>query len=131
MVVDLNGDGKRDIIATSFNIYEDYLSVWINTTTIAGCPTITMHPTTQSTCTGLSVLLTVAASGNTPLSYQWYKGPTPIGSATAASLAINPITLADAGSYTCVVSNLFNQIIGVRNNEVEIIWPVGARGALQ
>lgn len=34
-------------------------------------------------------------------------------------------------NHTCVVSNLFNHIIGVRKDEVEIIWPVGARGALQ
>ena len=34
-------------------------------------------------------------------------------------------------NHTCVVSNLFNQVVGVRKNQVEIIWPVGARGALQ
>ena len=34
-------------------------------------------------------------------------------------------------NHCCVVSNLFNQVIGVRQNKVEIIWPVAARGALQ
>jgi D-serine deaminase-like pyridoxal phosphate-dependent protein len=34
-------------------------------------------------------------------------------------------------NHTCVVSNLFNQVVGVRNDEVEVIWPVSARGALQ
>jgi D-serine deaminase-like pyridoxal phosphate-dependent protein len=34
-------------------------------------------------------------------------------------------------NHCCVVSNLFNQIVGVRDNEVEVIWPVAARGALQ
>jgi len=103
-VVDLNGDGKRDIVATSFNIYEDYLAIWINTTVLAGCPSITLHPSTQTTCTGLGISLVVSASGNTPLSYQWYKGPTPLAGATSSNLVINPIAAGDAGSYTCVVS---------------------------
>lgn len=34
-------------------------------------------------------------------------------------------------NHCCVVSNLFNQIVGVRQNQVEVIWPVAARGALQ
>jgi D-serine deaminase-like pyridoxal phosphate-dependent protein len=34
-------------------------------------------------------------------------------------------------NHCCVVSNLFNQIVGVRHNQVEVIWPVAARGALQ
>ncbi len=34
-------------------------------------------------------------------------------------------------NHCCVVSNLFNQIIGVRNGEVEVVWPVSSRGLLQ
>lgn len=34
-------------------------------------------------------------------------------------------------NHCCVVVNLFNEIVGVRNGEVEQIWPVAARGALQ
>lgn len=34
-------------------------------------------------------------------------------------------------NHCCVVSNLFNQIVGVRGETVEVIWPVAARGALQ
>ena len=33
-------------------------------------------------------------------------------------------------NHCCVVSNLFNQIFGVRENRVEVIWPVAARGAV-
>ena len=33
-------------------------------------------------------------------------------------------------NHCCVVSNLFNQIVGVRGDTVEVIWPVAARGAL-
>lgn len=34
-------------------------------------------------------------------------------------------------NHCCVVTNLFNQIVGVRGNQVEVIWPVAARGMLQ
>ena len=34
-------------------------------------------------------------------------------------------------NHVCVVTNLFNQIVAVRHNTVEAIWPVAARGALQ
>jgi D-serine deaminase-like pyridoxal phosphate-dependent protein len=34
-------------------------------------------------------------------------------------------------NHCCVVNNLFNEIVGVRNGDVEVIWPVAARGALR
>jgi D-serine deaminase-like pyridoxal phosphate-dependent protein len=34
-------------------------------------------------------------------------------------------------NHCCVVSNLFNQIVGIRGETVEVVWPVAARGALQ
>jgi len=34
-------------------------------------------------------------------------------------------------NHCCVVSNMFNHVHGVRGAEVEVIWPVAARGALQ
>ena len=33
-------------------------------------------------------------------------------------------------NHCCPVANLFNELIGVRNNQVEVVWPVAARGAL-
>jgi D-serine deaminase-like pyridoxal phosphate-dependent protein len=34
-------------------------------------------------------------------------------------------------NHCCVVTNLFNEIVGVRGGEVEVTWPVVARGALR
>jgi D-serine deaminase-like pyridoxal phosphate-dependent protein len=34
-------------------------------------------------------------------------------------------------NHCCVVSNLFERIVGVRQDQVEVIWPVAARGKLQ
>ncbi|HLV01686.1 MAG TPA: D-TA family PLP-dependent enzyme, partial [Acidobacteriota bacterium] len=34
-------------------------------------------------------------------------------------------------NHCCVSSNLFNQVVGIRQERVELLWPVAARGALQ
>jgi D-serine deaminase-like pyridoxal phosphate-dependent protein len=34
-------------------------------------------------------------------------------------------------NHCCVVTNLFNEIVGMRGDEVEVVWPVACRGALQ
>ena len=34
-------------------------------------------------------------------------------------------------NHCCPVANLFNQLVGVRGDTVEVIWPVAARGMLQ
>jgi D-serine deaminase-like pyridoxal phosphate-dependent protein len=34
-------------------------------------------------------------------------------------------------NHCCALSNLFNQILGVRDEEVEVAWPVTGRGAVQ
>ncbi len=33
-------------------------------------------------------------------------------------------------NHVCVVSNLFNEVVGVRQDTVEVVWPVACRGAL-
>ena len=102
---DFNSDGKNDLITVSFNIYEDYFAVLINNTTAAGCPSITAHPASQSTCEGQNITLTATATGNAPLSYQWRKDLINIPGATSSTLSFSSIELLDAGSYTCVISN--------------------------
>ncbi len=34
-------------------------------------------------------------------------------------------------NHCCVVSNMHRQVYGVRGDEVEVIWPVAARGMYQ
>jgi len=102
---DFNNDGKNDLISVSFNIYEDYFAVLINNTVAAGCPAIATQPVSQSACEGQNITLTVAATGNAPLSYQWRKDLVNIAGANSSTLLLNIIELDAAGSYTCVVSN--------------------------
>lgn len=105
IVHDLNNDGKNDLISVSFNINEDYFAALINNTVAVGCPVITSQPASTNICEGQNVTLSVTASGNTPLSYQWRKGTNNIAGATSPGLTLAGVTLADAASYSCVISN--------------------------
>jgi gliding motility-associated-like protein len=104
---DFNGDGKLDIIATSFNNYEDSFSVLLNVYVDPGCsaPVINSESQSQGWCAGEEVTLSVSASGTAPLSYQWKNGGFNMGGQTSATLKFDPITLGDAGTYSCVVTN--------------------------
>ncbi|MBX2968400.1 MAG: VCBS repeat-containing protein [Cyclobacteriaceae bacterium] len=102
---DFNNDSKNDLISVSFNIYEDYFAVLINNTVAVGCPSITTQPVSQSVCEGQNITLTVVATGNAPLSYQWQKDLINIAGATSSTLSLNVIEIGAVGSYTCVVSN--------------------------
>lgn len=82
---------------------------------IAQPATILTPPHSTSICRGGTALFSVSGAGAAP-AYQWYReatplsdGPTGSGSmisgATTSSLTINNVGTADAGSYSCSVSN--------------------------
>ena len=69
-------------------------------------PTITTQPASQSVTAGQTATFSVAASGTSPLSYQWQKNSFNIGGATSASYTTPATTLAGSGSaFQCVVTN--------------------------
>ncbi len=74
----------------------------------ATVPVIGTQPTSQSVTEGGTASFSVAATGNGTLSYQWKKGGTDLAGKTAATLTLNPVALADAGSYTVLVTNTLN-----------------------
>lgn len=66
-------------------------------------PTISLQPVSQTLCEGDNLQLIVNATGVAPLSYQWKRGITNIGT-NSNTLTINGITPTDAGAYTVEVS---------------------------
>jgi hypothetical protein len=72
-------------------------------------PAVTADPTPLATCTNTTASFTVVATG-TVLRYEWQRDGVAIDPATNPSaalptLVLNPVQLADAGSYTCVLTN--------------------------
>ena len=55
-------------------------------------------------------ILTVGATGEAPLSYQWHKNRAPLPGATEPTLVIREATSADAGSYHVAVSNRLGSV---------------------
>ncbi|MGE3163876.1 MAG: immunoglobulin domain-containing protein [Planctomycetota bacterium] len=68
-------------------------------------PQITLQPASQSGCVGAPLTLVAAATGTSPISYQWRKNGTNIGGATSASLAFGSLAAVDAGNYDVLISN--------------------------
>lgn len=74
-------------------------------------PHIAVHPASQTAAPGDTVTLTVAATGGTPLSYQWQKNQANLSNGghysgvLTSSLTISNCDSTDAASYRCVVTN--------------------------
>ncbi|HZI32219.1 MAG TPA: immunoglobulin domain-containing protein, partial [Candidatus Binatia bacterium] len=54
---------------------------------------------------GSTVIFSVTADGSEPFTHQWYDGATALAGETNATLTLSPVLAADAGSYTCAVTN--------------------------
>ncbi|MFZ1613160.1 MAG: putative Ig domain-containing protein, partial [Holophaga sp.] len=74
----------------------------------ASVPTITASPVSSSITEGGNISLSVNATGNGLLTYQWYKDSAILLGKTTKSLDLNAVTLADGGSYTVMVTNTLN-----------------------
>lgn len=68
-------------------------------------PTITTQPVSQSVTAGSNVTFTVVVAGTSPFSFQWRRNGANIAGATSATLNLTGVTSAQAGNYTCVVTN--------------------------
>ncbi len=86
---------------------------------------ITTEPVDRLVAAGGSTTLTVAATGAGTLTYQWFKGGAAISGATAATLALNSVALAAAGSYQAEVTGAG----GVLLSRAATVAVVEARGA--
>ncbi len=73
-------------------------------------PSISVHPSSQIVELGGSATLSVTATGDGTLEYQWYKDNIVVEGATSASLALSNLEAGDLGTYYVVVSNTVGTI---------------------
>lgn len=69
-------------------------------------PSITTPPQNLTAAVGSAATFSVAATGTSPLSYQWQFGGTNIVGATTSTFVKNGVQMGDAGTYSVVVTNL-------------------------
>ena len=74
-------------------------------------PLILTPPASQVAVLGSNVILTVVATANWPLNYQWRFNGTNILRATNATLTLTNVQLVNAGSYSVVVSNMAGTVV--------------------
>jgi DNA/RNA endonuclease G (NUC1) len=103
-----SGDAASYDVVVTNGINPSATSNAVALTVTPVAPSITTQPVAQSSLLGGTVSFTVAATGSTPLTYQWRKGGVAItgnASATTATLTLTAVTAGDAGNYDVVVSN--------------------------
>lgn len=74
-------------------------------------PEITNQPSSQSVSIGSNVTFTCAAASIAPLIYQWQVGSIIFPATTNTSLTLTNVQTTNAGSYTCLVSNVAGAVL--------------------
>lgn len=80
-------------------------------------PSITTQPQDNTIVFGHSISMSVAATGTTPLTYQWYCDGDPIKKGTGAKLTISKASFTNSGTYTVTVSNA----VGYADSDMAIL----------
>lgn len=73
-------------------------------------PSIITAPVAVSSYAGHTAKFTVTADGTAPLSFQWYRGTTPIAGATTDTLSFTCAAADDGAAYKVVVTNLLGSV---------------------
>ena len=101
------GDGEKLVYAQFRDVLGIPSAVYSDSITLDSCvpPEVTSHPGNQEECVGQSAQFCVVATGTAPLNYQWSKNAVDIPGAESDCYDIASVVCADAGAYTCTVTN--------------------------
>ena len=70
-------------------------------------PIVVQQPQSVTTFTNCAATFFVGAVGAPPLAYQWCLSASPVTGATNSTYSLNNVQHANAGSYTCVITNTY------------------------
>ncbi len=93
------------------------LALNVTVTGVAGAPIVTTQPLGQTVNPGQTVNLTVAATGDAPLSYQWRRNGADLSNGgnvsgvTTTGLTITNVQYTNAGTYSVFVSNTNGSVL--------------------
>jgi hypothetical protein len=105
---------------TVSNEYGSALSANALVTVVDSPPLLLVQPADQSVWRGTAVSFGVAATGSTPLSYQWSFNGMAISGATNALLILANAQPSQAGQYQVIVANGFGMVTG--GPAVLMVW---------
>ena len=98
-------------------------------------PSIITQPASQTVAAGASATLSVTAVGSPPLSYLWRFNNAPLLPATNAMLVLTNVQIANAGSYSVMVSNPFgfvtssNALLTVKSASPAVVQVISTKAA--
>jgi hypothetical protein len=92
--------------------------------TVASPLIVLSQPTNQLVRPGSNAVFRVVAAGSGALTYQWRRNGVVLPGSTSATLAIPNAQLADAGSYTCVITDQTGPVSSAPAELVILIDPI-------
>ena len=108
--VTTNQNGNYSVAVTNAQGFDH--SQVATLTVVDSVPIITRQPQSQTVVVGGSATLTANAVGSLPLYWQWLFNGNAILDATNSSLVLGPLTTAQQGTYSVIVSNVFGAATG-------------------
>ena len=69
-------------------------------------PVVTVQPQSRTNLLGTDALFSIAATAESPMSYQWFHDSSTLSGETNGTLALASVLLRDGGDYTVVVSSV-------------------------
>lgn len=99
--------GNYDVVVTNAvgTVTSVTASLTIETAPGAQAPTIVTHPQSVTTPPSATILFSITMTGSAPFKVQWRKNGLPVTEASGATLVLNNVQPADAGTYDAVVTN--------------------------
>ena len=89
-----------EVMTSSFPVFA------VRTVTMATPPVITAQPTAfQTVVLGATVNLSVTATSDSPVSYQWKKDGVAITTGSSAALSLSGVKAAESGTYSVTLTN--------------------------
>jgi len=102
-----NGPGRNAQGLISYEVMTSSYRVFaVRSVTLATPPVITAQPNAfQTVAVGATVSLSVAATSDSPVSYQWKKDGVAITTGSSAALSLSGVKAAESGTYSVTLTN--------------------------
>jgi uncharacterized delta-60 repeat protein len=118
------------VVLTNFGTYSCQVSNFLGSVTSTGAlltvdypPTISVQPLSQTVAVGSNFTVSVMATGNPLLSYQWRTNGAPIAFATQPSYSITTAQTANSAAYDVVITNVVGSVTSTVANINVIYYP--------
>ena len=116
-----NSGGYQLVISNSAGMATSQVALL---TVVLGAPTLITQPADQTVAEGAGASFSVTATGNGPLTYQWFKDAGLLGGQVRSSLLLSNVHAAQAGGYQVVVTGSGGSVTSSIARLIVVVAPV-------